>query len=261
VSTNGSALRVTWLGHSTVLLQLDGIRLLTDPVLRSRLGHLRRVGSHSPRSALDSLDVALVSHVHHDHLDLPSLERLGYSLHVVVPAGAGTLLRRRGFTHVTEVDVGDELNIGTVAVRATHAEHEARRIPFGTSTPALGYLVTGSARVYFAGDTDLFEGMAELSPGLDVALLPVAGWGPRLPPGHLDPRHAAEALAKLRPRVAVPIHWGTYRRIGLDRSPALLQAPADSFARFAKELAPEVDVQVLPVNETLVLAEHTEAKA
>jgi L-ascorbate metabolism protein UlaG (beta-lactamase superfamily) len=122
----------------------------------------------------------------------------------------------------------------------------------------VGYRVSGSAQVYFAGDTDIFEGMSSLSPGLDVALLPVAGWGPRLPPGHLDPLRAAEALRLLRPRVAVPIHWGTYRRIGLSRKPAVLREPAETFARLAAELAPDVDVRVVPVGGALDLPESRE---
>ena len=248
------ALRSTWLGHSTVLLELDGVRLLTDPVLRPRLFHLSRVAVDADVRALEGLDAALVSHLHYDHLDPRSLERLGRSLQVMVPAGAGSLLRRRGFSRVTEVEVGDQLTIGPLQVRATHAEHDGRRGPFGASAPAVGYLITGSGSVYFAGDTDLFDGMRDLAPGLDLALLPVAGWGPRLPPGHLDPRRAAQALVCLRPRVAVPIHWGTYRRIGLDREPEVLQVPAESFVRFARELAPEVDVRVLPVGGTLALS-------
>jgi L-ascorbate metabolism protein UlaG (beta-lactamase superfamily) len=248
-----SVLRVTWFGHSTVLLELDRVRLVTDPVLRGRLVHLRRVARHADPGALGDLDAALVSHLHYDHLDLPSLERLGRSLQLVVPAGAGRLLRRRGFRRVVEVHVGDEHRVGGVAIRATRADHAPSRRRFGASTEAVGYLVMGSARVYFAGDTDLFEGMSALSPGLDLALLPVGGWGMRLPRGHLDPRRAAEALRLLRPRVAVPIHWGTYRPIGLMRGAEALRAPPDLFARLARELAPDVDVRVLPVGGSLEL--------
>jgi L-ascorbate metabolism protein UlaG (beta-lactamase superfamily) len=95
--------------------------------------------------------------------------------------------------------------------------------------------------------------METIAPALDLALLPVGGWGPRLPPGHLDPRSAVEALALLRPRVAVPIHWGTYRRVGLRHEPALLEAPAREFAELAAERAPEVEVRVLPVGGRLEL--------
>jgi L-ascorbate metabolism protein UlaG (beta-lactamase superfamily) len=118
----------------------------------------------------------------------------------------------------------------------------------------VGYAVLGSARVFFAGDTDLFEEMDGLVPDLDVALLPVAGWGPKLPAGHLDPRAAAEAARRLRPRIAVPIHWGTYRRIGLPRDEATLRAPAEEFARHAQELAPDVEVKILAVGGALEVA-------
>jgi L-ascorbate metabolism protein UlaG (beta-lactamase superfamily) len=248
-----AVLRITWIGHSTVLLELDGVRLLTDPILRSRVFHLRRVAEGASPETLADLDATLVSHLHYDHLDLRSLGRLDRSGRVVVPAGTGKVLRGHGFGEVTELEVGDEVAVGGVTVRATHAEHHVRRAPFGLLSRALGYLVTGSARAYFAGDTDVFDDMSALAEDLDVALLPVAGWGPRVPAGHLDPSRAAEALALLRPRVAVPIHWGTYRRIGLTREPALLRAPAEAFARYAGELAPDVDVRILPVGGSVEL--------
>jgi L-ascorbate metabolism protein UlaG (beta-lactamase superfamily) len=96
--------------------------------------------------------------------------------------------------------------------------------------------------------------MSRMAPDLDVALLPVAGWGPRVPRGHLDPERAAQALKLLRPRIAVPIHWGTYRRVGLSREAKLLREPAETFARLAAEVAPEVDVRILPVGGRLELA-------
>jgi L-ascorbate metabolism protein UlaG (beta-lactamase superfamily) len=111
-------------------------------------------------------------------------------------------------------------------------------------------------QVYFAGDTELFDGMNELGDALDAALLPVAGWGPTLGRGHLGPREAAVALTRLRPRRAVPIHWGTLRPFGLrfrhDRAGA---EPASAFARHAAELAPSVDVRVLAPGEALELSE------
>ena len=97
--------------------------------------------------------------------------------------------------------------------------------------------------------------MSSLAPGLDLALLPVAGWGSRVPRGHLDPVRAVEALGLLQPRFAIPIHWGTYRMIGLNRDPEALREPAESFARLAAERAPEVDVRVLPVGGAVELPE------
>ena len=246
---------ITWIGHSTVLLEIDGVRLLTDPVLRSRVAHLRRVGPFDNVEALRGVDAVLVSHLHHDHLDLPSLRHLGRWVPVVVPRSAGGLLRRWRFEQVVEVEAGEELRIGGLTVRATYAEHaRSRRGPFGTKVPALGFLVSGARRVYFAGDTDLFEGMAALAPGLDLALVPIWGWGPSAGAGHLDPCRATEALRLLRPRLAVPIHWGTYYPLRLDRSlPAFLTEPIEAFRRHAGELAPSVEVRVLPLGGRLEL--------
>jgi L-ascorbate metabolism protein UlaG (beta-lactamase superfamily) len=231
---------LTWLGHSCVEIRLDTQLLVTDPVLRSRIFHLRRKSSVDP-GALDGVDVILLSHVHHDHLDLPSLGRLDRDAQVLVPAGAGTLLRRRGFRVVREVHAGQEVALGSLRVRATHAEHAAsRRLGTGRTQP-VGYVITGSRTVYFAGDTDLFPAMDGLG-RIDVALLPVAGWGPRLPAGHLDPARAAQALELIKPRVAIPIHWGTYAPW---RPPRGQDAPAKTFAEIASRITPAVDVRVL----------------
>jgi L-ascorbate metabolism protein UlaG (beta-lactamase superfamily) len=216
---------------------LDGVRLLTDPVLRHRVWHLRR---RVPLDAaeLGGIDTALLSHVHFDHLDRPSLRMLGTDVTVVVPVGARRLLR--GFSDVREVDVGDEVRIGKVTVHATPAEHRSARFTV-RSAPSLGFVVSGSRRIYFAGDTDLFEGMSMLAGSLDVALLPVAGWGSKLGPGHLDPVGAAHSLLLLRPRIAVPIHWGTLSPLNRSAS----ADPAEAFLRHAAELAPRVEVRIL----------------
>ena len=245
--------RVTYIGHATVLLELDGVRLLTDPVLRRRVLHLRRDAAVSAER-LANVDAVLVSHAHWDHLDVPSLAQLGRDVRVVLPRGAGRIVRRLRFANVVEVDVGQSVEIGDVTVTATEAEHDAGRGPFGVRAPALGYLVTGSKRIYFAGDTDLFPAMAELAP-LDLALLPVAGWGPRLPPGHLDARRAIEALRLLEPRSAVPIHWGTYSTDHEAETDPGCCAGAGGGVRAARGRAgADVEVHVLALGETLDVA-------
>ena len=249
-----TARRITWVGHSTVLIELDGVRLLTDPLLRGRVTHLKRVVEPVDAATLEDLDAVLLSHLHFDHLDVGSLARLGQATRMVVPRGGGDLLRKRRFEDIVELRVGEDVQVGAVRVCATLADHDPQRAPFAASAPAVGYLIDGTVRIYFAGDTDLFDEMSELSERLDLALIPVSGWGRRVPAGHLDPQRAAEALRLLRPRVAVPIHWGTYRQIGLSRDPEVLREPAETFERLAHELAPEVDVRVLPVGGSLDLA-------
>jgi L-ascorbate metabolism protein UlaG (beta-lactamase superfamily) len=245
--------RVRWLGHATVLVELDGVRLLTDPLLRSRVLHLRRAAPLDAEG-LEGLDAVLISHVHYDHLDLASLGRLDHGARVLVPRGAGKLVARRGFRSVEEVVEDETVPVGPVAVRAVPARHGSSRV-LGTRSAALGYVLEGSRRIYFAGDTDLFPGMAGIASGLDVALVPIWGWGPSLGAGHLDPGRAAEALALLRPRVAVPIHWGTYYPLQSTRRapPAFLTRPVEEFERAAAEAAPDVEVRVLPVGGELLL--------
>jgi L-ascorbate metabolism protein UlaG (beta-lactamase superfamily) len=231
------------------VIELDGVRIVTDPVIRARVAHLRRAAA-IPASALAPVDLVLVSHVHWDHLDLPSLAQIERDTPVVVPAGAGRLLDEHGFRHVVEVREGDVFGVKDVSVLATYAEHTATRGPLGVRAPALGYLVERPRRIYFAGDTDLFAGMSALSEELEVALLPIAGWGPRLPPGHMDPERAARALALLQPRIAVPIHWGTYSP--LHRARASVE-PAQEFVRQAALLCPEVEIRVLAVGESCAI--------
>ena len=236
--TNAGTL--TWLGHSCAVIRVDGHLFVTDPVLRDRIVHLRRKEAVDA-AALAGIDMILLSHTHHDHLDLPSLGRLDPGAEVLVPAGAGGLLRRRGFRSVREVVPGDEVAIGSVRVRVTHAEHAAGfRMGTGKTHP-VGYVVAGTQTVYFAGDTDLFRGMGALG-RVDVALLPVAGWGPRLPAGHLDPARAVEALELIEPRLAIPIHWGTYAPW---RPPRGDDTSAKAFAELAATVVPTVDVRVL----------------
>lgn len=244
-------MRLTWLGHATVLIELDGVRLLTDPVLRRSVLLLRRAQGVT-LSAAGSPNLVLVSHLHWDHFDLPSLARLGQATRIVAPLGAGKLLRRRGFERVDEVSEGSEIGAGPLRVRATHAEHKPGRWPWGEKVPALGYVVSGSTSVYFAGDTDLFPGMDGLHEGLDVALLPIAGWGPTLPPGHLDVDRAAEAVRRLRPRVTIPIHWGTLRP-SYRRTPYAGASAAAGFAAKVSELAPGVEVRVLQIGASCTI--------
>jgi L-ascorbate metabolism protein UlaG (beta-lactamase superfamily) len=231
------------------------VRLLTDPLLRRVVVHLRR------RAAVDAgrltgIDAVLVSHAHFDHLDPPSLRRVGRDVAVLVPRGVGGLLRRGGFSRVQELAVDDEVAIRGLSIRAVQAEHGGKRLPFVRHGEAIGYVVTGSSSIYFAGDTDIFEGMAGLAPSLDVALVPVWGWGATLGRGkHLDPERAAEAVRLLNPRVAVPIHWGTFHPLhhGVRRVPAFLTEPGPAFAQAVARVAPGVEVRVLSPGESLPL--------
>lgn len=233
---------------------MDGVRILTDPVLRRRVLHLRRRAplGQSVAARLAGVDGILVSHLHFDHFDVRTLRTFDHGVTVVVPrGGAEQLLQRRGFTDVRGVEEDTVVGIGSVQVRAVHAQHSGRTPRL--RGPALGYVLRGSLSIYFAGDTDVFGEMSALS-GPDVALLPVAGWGRRLPEGHhMNPLRAAQALRLLRPRVAIPIHWGTFAPIWALRGYPANDVAAVEFRRLAMEVAPEVDVRVLEPGETYTL--------
>jgi L-ascorbate metabolism protein UlaG (beta-lactamase superfamily) len=246
--------RVTYVGHATVLAELDGVRLLTDPVLRGRIGHLRRQTAPPATGVAEALDAVLISHLHHDHADVPSLRRLPRELPVLAPPGAGAFFKRLGFSAVSELAPGESEQIGAVTVSATEAVHP-RRSRLERDSKAIGFLLSGSSRIYFAGDTDLFDGMRELSRGLDLALLPIWGWGPSLGLGHLDPERAAQAAALLSPRLAIPIHWGTLYPLGLARlRPDPLHSPPREFAAWMEKLAPQTEVRVLAPGKATSLA-------
>jgi len=242
-----SADRIVFVGHATVLIEMEGARLLTDPLLRGRVAHLRRQTAPVDTDLTAGADAVLLSHLHRDHLDLPSLRLLGRDTRLLAPTGAGEWLCRRGFTGVTEMGIGDSENVGALTVTAVPARHDGRRRPGGPQAQALGYVVSGRRAVYFAGDTELFDEMSHLAADLDIALLPVAGWGPRLGAGHMDPLQAARAACMLMPRIAIPVHWGTLRPAlssARDRT-RWLEDPPHLFAGHVARLAPGIDVRIL----------------
>ncbi len=246
--------RLTFLGHSTVLIEVDDLRILTDPVLREGLGPVRRQGSSVLPHLFEDLDAVFISHGHHDHLDPASLRLIPGSPTVIVPKGFGRLVGKAGLGPVEEVEPGDKLSIDRVHFQVVEAAHSGRRKPFGPDGPALGCVVAGSRSVYFPGDTDAFPGMGAMAGRLDVALLPVWGWGPTIGDGHLDPHRAAAVAAMLAPRLAVPIHWGTLYPAGLRRLlPHPFEQPGPKFAAELARLAPDIPVRVLQPGESLDL--------
>ncbi|MFF3350087.1 MBL fold metallo-hydrolase [Streptomyces sp. NPDC002779] len=252
------SVEITWWGHATCTVADSDVRVLTDPLFARRLAHLRRRRGALPAPGAWRADVALVSHLHADHLHVPSLARLAEGTRLLVPRGAPRAvpgLRRLTHLRVTEVAPGDVAQVGAVRVRVVPARHDGRRLPVGRHhSPALGFVVEGEARTYFAGDTGLFDEMAEEVGPVDAALLPVGGWGPYLGEGHLDAGRAAEALARLAPRSAVPVHYGTYWPIGMDAvRPHEFHSPGHEFVRLAAQRAPDVTVHRLGHGESIRL--------
>jgi L-ascorbate metabolism protein UlaG (beta-lactamase superfamily) len=245
--------RITFVGHSTVLIEIGGARFLTDPILRDRVLHIRRdADSPAPGSSRD-INAILLSHTHADHLDPPSIRRVGRDTPILIPTGARRILARRRFPNLTEMSPGETVEVEGVQVTAVPAVHDGRRLPFGNHFDGIGFIATaGGRRVYFAGDTAPFPALADAVGSVDVALLPIAGWGPRLHiRHHLGPDTAAQAAAAIRPRIVIPIHWGTLLRIGLgSRRDEIIDRPMREFAAHLARLAPEVELRALRPGES-----------
>ena len=200
-------------------------------------------------------DLVVVSHLHADHLHLGSLSVLPRHVPVAVPSGALRAvpgLRRLRDRQLVEVAPGDTVRVGDVVVEEVPAEHDGHRWPWSRRrAPALGYVVSGKARTYFAGDTDWSAVVREAVGRCDIALLPVGGWGPTLGSGHLDAVRAAGFLAELDAHHAVPVHFGTMWPIGLgpvrrDR----FNRPGTEFAVQAARLRLPCSVRELQPGET-----------
>ena len=273
-----------WLGHSTATLDAAGVRIVTDPVLRKGLAHLRRRPPLSPPEDSAGCQLALVSHLHHDHCDLPSLRRLRAPW-VVAPPGAGPWLQRRlgrGAGEVVEVAVGEsrtlplrsatggEVDVVVTALPAHHPGHRTLGRLDGAPPhgEAVGHLVRvpgalpardpGDLLLWAVGDTGEFpgDGFPGDAPVLraggrapDLALVPVGGWGHTLGPHHLDPQQAAALVARVRPGIAVPVHWGTLHPLALGAT------MGDRFVEPGRRFAAEVAAAAA---STAVLLRHGE---
>jgi len=244
------SVRARWLGHATVVLDVAGVRLVTDPLLRRHAGVLRRRGGRAPRASdWRGADTALVSHLHHDHAELGSLRMLG-PLPVLAAPSSAHWLTAHGL-HGVGLAEGEWRTVADdVRVRTVPAVHGHRPMPHRPNA-ATGFVVRGGGlTVWFAGDTGPFAGLAHVpelaGAPVDLALVPVGGWGPRLSGGHLDPVEAARACALVGARVAVPVHWGTLHAPASRRlPPGWMDRAGKAFEAAVRRLAPDVRACVL----------------
>jgi L-ascorbate metabolism protein UlaG (beta-lactamase superfamily) len=219
-----SGLRVTWFGHSSTLVEVDGKRFLTDPIWSERTSPISWVGPEryvQPLVRLDQLppiDAVLISHDHYDHLDRRSIEAMkGWPTRFVVPLGVGAHLAYWGVpeSQIVEVDWWERVKLGDVEVVCTPARHASGRalLDYDANLWA-GYALLGPAhRVYYSGDTGLFPAMkrigAELGP-FDLTMIEVGQYNPAWPDWHIGPEQAVTAHQWVRGRVFLPVHWGLF---------------------------------------------------
>jgi L-ascorbate metabolism protein UlaG (beta-lactamase superfamily) len=259
----GEPARVTWLGHASFLVQLDGVSLLVDPALMPSLfgGVSRNVPPGVPVDRLPPIDAVLVTHSHYDHLDLPTLEKVGAP--VVAGLGLERYFRDRHL-FATELGWWSTTTVRGVRVTFVPAQHWSRRGLFDTNRTLWGgFVIEGStATLYHSGDSAWFEGFAEIGkrfPHLDAALLPIGAYDPAwfMERQHMSPEQALRAFQALGARTFVAMHWGTFKLSDepLDEPPRRLEAE-----RRRLGLAPAA-VRVPAVGETLTFGRAAEVHA
>ena len=228
----GEPARITWLGHASFLVQLDGVSLLVDPALRPTLfgGLGRNVPPGVAIEQLPPIDAVLVTHNHFDHLDLPTLEQV--KAPVVAGLGLERWFRDRGL-FATELGWWETTTVRGVRVTFVPAQHWSRRGLFDRNRTLWGgFVIQGTrATIYHSGDTAWFRGFAEIGrrfPGIDAALLPIGAYDPAwfMETMHLNPEQALRAFRDLRARTFVAMHWGTFKLADepLDEPPRRLEA-------------------------------------
>lgn len=219
-------LRVTWLGHSTALVEIEGQRLLIDPVWAERASPFGSVGPrrfHPPPLPLDELpelDVVLLSHDHYDHLDHHVVRVLSArGLRFVVPTGVAARLRRWGVpaSQLLERDWWEDLHLGGLRIVATPARHFSGRawhLQDRDRSLWCGYAILGATRrLYYAGDTSYFSGFAEVAEafgGFDATMIEIGAYSQAWPDVHIGPEAAARAVRDARGGTFLPVHWGTF---------------------------------------------------
>jgi L-ascorbate metabolism protein UlaG (beta-lactamase superfamily) len=258
-------LGVTFIGHSSFLLQVHGRRLLVDPVFSKRLIVLRR--QRKPGVLIEELpaiDIVLLTHAHMDHLNMPSLRRViratrrltGRAPEVVVPKGVEDLVVGLGFSQIHGLAWWDQIEIQGLKVTMTPCKHWGARMFRDTHRGYGGYVVEGGGQsVYHSGDTAYFEGFREIGERLhpEVALLPIGAYFPdSYRSVHTSPEEAVRGFVELGAQRMVPMHYGTFR---LGREP--MDEPLQRLAAEADRLGITEQIKVLEEGETMHLSAKT----
>jgi len=247
---------LTWIGHASYLVQTNGLSIVVDPVLSSRIAVVpRNVAPGLGYAALPRLDVVLLTHNHMDHLDLPTLRQLGTEPLYIVPKGIEAFLRRRGFPNVRELGWWEHTSVRDVRFTFVPSQHWSRRgLLDEDKTLWGGFVIDGEKRFYHSGDTAYFGGFHDIGKRLgriDAAMLPIGAYEPRwfMKAQHMNPDDAVRAFIDLGARRFAAMHWGTFRLTDEHLSDPQLHTRE----RWSAERLDEARLAIPAIGETLLL--------
>jgi len=245
---------IVWLGHATFLIQMDGVRILTDPVFE-KIPMTPRLAPFPIDPARLEVDLILISHGHFDHLDLPSLSMLdvyGKQTRLIVPLGLSSYLKKGA--NVTELGWDESIDVDSLRITALPASHWHRRgVRDFNRALWCSFAIEGNGRtIYFAGDSALdghFDAIARRYPAMDIALMPIGAYDPPevMRTNHMNPQEAVQAAEVLGAGMMIPYHYGTFK---LSDEP--IGEPHSWITRLAGER--EMDIRVVEVGEVMVFS-------
>lgn len=252
---NRSLTSYTWIGHSTFLLQMSGLNILTDPVWAKRMGFQKRLTEPGiPVEELPDIDVVVISHGHYDHLDFPTLKKLKGDPHYFVPIGLKPLFKRKGYHHVTELRWWEKVEYKGIQLHFVPAQHWTRRSLNDMNTSHWGGWILQSLyeTFYFVGDTGYFPGFKEIAErfSIDTVFMPIGAYEPEwfMADSHISPEDSVKAFLELQAKHFVPMHYGAYR-LADDTGPEALEK---LLKEWQKQQLPREQLQVLSIGETVM---------
>ncbi len=255
--TNQFRTSITWIGHSTFLIQLDGMNILTDPVWAKRMGVQSRMTAPGINiEDLPSIDAVLISHGHYDHLDFSSIRKLKGDPVYYVPIGLGKAFLKRGYRKVHEANWWDRLKHETLFFHFVPAQHWTRRGVRDTNTSHWGGWMIENDRkaetIYFVGDTGYFKGFRDIAERFhhpNYVLMPIGAYEPEwfMASSHINPEDAVKAFMELNGDCFIPMHYGAYR-LADDTGPEALERLLNEWSR---RQMPEKKLKTLLIGETL----------
>lgn len=213
---------ITFVGHATVLIHLEGKNILTDPNFSNWIWVVkRRVAAGFQQKDLPPLSLILISHAHYDHFDEDTLKKIDKKIPIIVPKGVDKYAKEVGFEKITVLSPWESTEVEGIKITAVPAKHFHGRNPYTDNTTEFqGYIIEAEGKIiYFAGDTGMFDGFKEIGSrfSIDAALLPISAYDPpSFRRNHLSPEDALEAFEMLGARRMIPIHWGSF---SLSREP------------------------------------------